>query len=177
MVTRREFLLFLASLMALPTGTAFAKDGNDDNSGSGGGGGGGDDDDHSGSGGGGDDDDDDEDHGGGGGGGGDDDDHGGGDDSGSGSDDEGDDSSGSGGGGKRKDARKARDAVKKGKAAPLREVLKLVRSQYPGRVIKVDVSEKSSNLIYSIKLIDDHNRRMQIRVNANQRRIIGAKFI
>ncbi len=56
-------------------------------------------------------------------------------------------------------------------------MLNLVRSKYPGRVIKVDVSEKGNNLIYSIKLIDDRNRRMQVRVNANQRRIIGAKFI
>jgi uncharacterized membrane protein YkoI len=167
MVARREFLLFLAGLMALPAGTAFAKDGDDDNSGSGGGGG--DDDDHSGSGGGGGDDDDD--HGGGGGGG--DDDDSGGDDNG----DDDEDNGGSGGGGKGKEARKARDAVKSGKVIPLREVLKLVRNKYPGRVIKVDVSEKGNNLIYSIKLIDDRNRRMQIRVNANQRRIIGAKFI
>ena len=133
MLTRREFVLLLAGLMALPAGTAFAKDGDDDNSGSGGG-----DDDNSGSGG----------------------------------DD--DDNSGSG---KRGEARTARDAVKRGKVIPLRDVLKLVRSKYPGRVIKVDVSEKGNSLIYSIKLIDEKNRRMQIRVNANQRKIIGAKFI
>lgn len=158
MLTRREFVLLLAGLMVLPAGTAFAKDGDDDkgddNSGSGGDDDGGDD--HSGSGGGGDDasEDDDNDHGG----------------------DDNDDGSG-GGSGKRGEARKARDAVKKGKVIPLREVLQLVRSKYPGRVIKVDVSENGNNLIYSIKLIDEKSRRMQIRVNANQRRIIGAKFI
>jgi hypothetical protein len=170
MLTRRDLLLLLAGLLAVPASPAFAKKGN--GGGNGGNGGGNDDDD-----------DDDDDNGGGNGGGNDDDD-----------DDDDDDNSGQGGGGgggndddddddkdddkgRKRDAKEARDAVKKGKAASLREVLGLVRGKYPGRVIDVDTSGTSNALIYSIKLIDQRNRRMQIRVNANQRRIIGAKFI
>ena len=107
-------------------------------------------------------------------------DHGGNSGSGGGGNDDDDDHSGDdggGAGGNRGEARKAREAVKRGKVIALRDVLKLVRSKYPGRVIKVDVSDNGNNLIYSIKLIDENNRRMQVRVNANQRRIIGAKFI
>jgi uncharacterized membrane protein YkoI len=140
MLTRRQFLAFLAGLLFLPVAPAYADKGDDDDH----------DDDHDGGG-------DDDDH---------DDDHDGDDDN----DDDGD---------KRetRQAKQARDAVKKGKAASLKEVLRLVRNRYPGRVINVDVSGSSASLIYTIKLIDAKNRRMQIRVNANQRRILGAQFI
>ena len=62
-------------------------------------------------------------------------------------------------------------------AVSLEQAIKAVTDKYPGRVINVGISESGDNLIYSIKLIDLRNRRMQVRVNANQRRIVGAKFI
>jgi uncharacterized membrane protein YkoI len=155
-LTRRQFLLILLGFLSLEAAPAYAKKGgnggNDDDDDDGNSGHGNDDDgyddDNSGHGSGGDDDDDD--------------------------DTEGGDNNDKRGNGK---AKKARDAVKKNKAATLKEILRLVRNRYPGRVIKVDVSGGDANLIYTIKLIDENNRRMQIRVNANQRRIVGAQFI
>jgi uncharacterized membrane protein YkoI len=153
MLTRRQFLLILLGLLSLEAAPAYAKKGGDDD----------DDEDDGNSGHGNDDDGHDDDNSG----------HG------SGGDDDDDDS----GGGDKNDkrgnskAKKARDAVKKNKAATLKEILRMVRNRYPGRVIKVDVSGSDVNLIYTIKLIDEKNRRMQIRVNANQRRIVGAQFI
>lgn len=110
--------------------------------------------------------------------------HGGGDDGGGddgGDDDGGDDGGGDDDGGDDKDRRngkagKAREAVKKGKAASLREVLGLVRRRYPGRILRVDADDAGGGLVYQIRLIDERNRRMDIRVDASLRRIVSAEF-
>lgn len=103
-------------------------------------------------------------------GGGDGGDGGGGDDSSGGGDD--DDHSG-----KDDDSRKAREAVRSGKAASLGEVMGIVRTKYKGEVVRVRLSGSGKNLTYSIRMIDQQNRLVEIRVNAVSRRILSAKVV
>lgn len=153
MTRRRELLLMLlAGSLLLPSPQALADDGGD-----GGGDGGG----HGGDDGGGDGGDN---HGGGSG-----DDNGGDDNHGGGSDDDGDDDQGFGG-----SAGTARDAVSQGQAIPLKDVLKLVKAQYPGQVIHVDVNRSAKGLFYKIQLLDPTNQRIEVTVNATTQTIVQA---
>jgi hypothetical protein len=114
--------------------------------------------------------------GGGGGGGGDSSGGGGGDSSGGGGDSSGggDDDDHSG---KDDDSRKAREAVRSGKAASLGEVMGIVRKKYKGEVVRVRLSGSGKNLTYRIRMIDLENRLLEIRVNAVSRRILSAKVV
>ena len=93
----------------------------------------------------------------------------------------GDDSSGGGDdddhSGKDDDSRKAREAVRSGKAASLGEVMGIVRKKYKGEVVRVRLSGSGKNLTYSIRMIDQQNRLVEIRVNAVSRRILSAKVV
>lgn len=93
-------------------------------------------------------------------------DDGGGDDSSGGRDD--DDNSG-----KDDDSKKARDAVKSGRAASLKEVLSIVSRQYKGEVVRVRLTGSGNNMIYRIRVIDPQNRLLEIRVNAVSRKILA----
>ncbi|MFL0691748.1 MAG: PepSY domain-containing protein [Agrobacterium tumefaciens] len=156
---RRLFILALLSLglaSAIPTSSAWAKDGGDDGDSDDGGGGdsGGSSGDSSGSGRGSDSDDDDDD----------DDDSGKDDDkdddkggredrsgSGRGSDDaDKDDRSGSSR--RERDQKEAREAVKRGEILPLREILKRVDEQGGGRVIAVDLNLQARKPFYTLKV-------------------------
>ena len=101
--------------------------------------------------------------------------------SGDGGDGGGDDSSGGGDdddhSGKDDDSRKAREAVRSGKAASLGEVMGIVRTKYKGEVVRVRLSGSGKNLTYSIRMIDQQNRLVEIRVNAVSRRILSAKVV
>ena len=95
--------------------------------------------------------------------------------------DDGGGSSGSGGGGDRDDGddddQKARAAVARGEAAPLSEILTLVKHKFPGQVVRVRLSGTGADLVYRIRLIDRQNRLIEVRVNAGTRRILGAKGV
>ena len=147
---RRLFILALLSLglaSAIPTSSAWAKDGGDDgdsdDSGK--------DDDSGGSGGSGSDDDDDDDDS------GKDDDK---DDkedrsgSGRGSDDDNrdDDDDRSGSSRRERDQKEAREAVRRGEILPLREILKRVDEQGGGRVIAVDLNMQARKPFYTLKV-------------------------
>ena len=163
MIARRIFLASLVSALA-GTSLAFADggqgggDGGSDNSGSGGGDNGGSDGgDNGGSDGGGDD--------------------GGSDNSGpAGGSDGGSDNSGPGGGnnqGKGKDGQnKARDAVKGGSAAALRDVLRVIKAKYPGEVVSVSLHGGGANLSYRVKLFASDGRRLIIDADARTKRIL-----
>ncbi|MDZ7872390.1 MAG: hypothetical protein U5N27_03980 [Rhizobium sp.] len=154
---RRLFILALLSLglaSAIPTSSAWAKDGGDDGGSDGGGdSGGGGGDDSSGSGGGSDSDDDDDDDSGkdddkddkenrsGSGRGSDDDDR---------DDDDDDDRSGSSR--RERDQKEAREAVRRGEILPLREILKRVDEQGGGRVIAVDLDMQARKPFYTLKV-------------------------
>ena len=159
---RRLFIFTLLSIglaCAIPTSSAWAKDGGDDGGSDGGGDRGGD---SSGSGSGGgsdsDDDDDDDDSG------KDDDkddDKGGQEDrsgSGRGSEeddkdnDDDDDDDRSGSSRRERDQKEAREAVKRGEILPLREILKRVDEQGGGRVIAVDLDMQARKPFYTLKV-------------------------
>lgn len=164
---RRLLMAIAAGLLSLPlaAGTACADDdggnsgGGGDNSGSGGDGG---------SDGGGDDGGNDNSGPGGGGGGDDDggDDHSG---PGDGDDDRDDSASPS-----RNDQERIRDAVSRGDAAPLRDILAAVRRKYRGDIVRIRLSGSGSRMVYRIRVIDDDNRLIEVRVNAKTGKIVGA---
>ncbi len=148
---RRLFILALLSLglaSAIPTSSAWAKDGgddgdsddsgkDDDSGGSGGSGSDDDDDDDSGK----DDDKDDKENRSGSGRGSDDDDR---------DDDDDDDRSGSSR--RERDQKEAREAVRRGEILPLREILKRVDEQGGGRVIAVDLNMQARKPFYTLKV-------------------------
>ncbi|AOG08814.1 PepSY domain-containing protein [Agrobacterium sp. RAC06] len=143
---RRLFILALLSLglaSAIPTSSAWAKDGGDDgdsdDSGK--------DDDSGGSGGSGSDDDDDDDSG-------KDDDKEDRSGSGRGSDDDNrdDDDDRSGSSRRERDQKEAREAVRRGEILPLREILKRVDEQGGGRVIAVDLNMQARKPFYTLKV-------------------------
>lgn len=165
-LSRRQALLALAcallGLAGLSDG-AFAKNGGGGGSGGGGSSGGGSGSSGKGGDGGGDD-------GGGDNGGGDD---GGGDDGG-GDDGGGNDNSGKG---NHRDQKRAKDALKNGKARPLPEILQAVSGQYPGKVIDVRLNRRSDVLMYDVKLITPEGKLIRVRVNAASGTIVGIKGI
>lgn len=170
MVERRKFitLLLAGTLLAAVPQAAHADEGSgsdggdDDHSGSGGG----DDDGSSGSGGG------DDGNSGPGGGGGDDGNSGPG---GGGGDD---DNSGPGGGDAEddeKDRQAASKAVREGKAAPLRELLRIVKEKYPGDVVDVKLKRAGRNMTYRVRVLDRHGRILTLSVDAASKRITRAQ--
>jgi len=166
MLNRRTFLLLMTSLagtgVLAATTPAYAKDGDGGKGGDGGGGDGG---------GGGDD---------GGGGGGDDgggnSGHGGGDDKGGdddgrdgdrGDDDRDDDKNDD------EDDDRIRDAVKRGEAESLRNILPVVRRKYPGKVVRIRLTGVGRRRTYRIRVIDSSNQLFEVRVDAQSGRIMG----
>jgi uncharacterized membrane protein YkoI len=171
-ITRRRALSLLAAAIfgvALRSAAARADDdggsddGDSDNSGSGSGGGGG----NSGSGGSGG-------SGGGGGSGGDDND-----DNDDDSDDDNDDSDRSGSSRSSDndddDDDRIRAAVRGGEAAPLRDILAVVRESYRGKIVNIRLTGSGSRLAYRIRLLDNANRLIELRVNAKTRKITSVR--
>jgi hypothetical protein len=155
MVERRKFitLLLAGTLLAAVPQAAHADEGSgsdggdDDHSGSGGGGG---DDGNSGPGGGGDD------------------------NSGPGGGD--DDNSGPGGGDDdEKDRQAASKAVREGRAAPLRELLRIVKENYPGEVVDVKLHRAGRTMTYRVRVLDRHGRLLTLSVDAASKRITRAQ--
>ena len=148
MVQRRKFitLLLAGTLLAAVPQAAHA----DEGSGSDGG-----DDDHSGSGG------------------------GGGDDGNSGSGGGGDDDNSGPGGGDAEDDEKDRQAaskaVREGRAAPLRELLRIVKEKYPGDVVDVKLRRAGRTMTYRVRVLDRHGRLLTLSVDAASKRITRAQ--
>lgn len=73
------------------------------------------------------------------------------------------------------DQTRALDAVKNNHAASLKEILAIVHQQYAGDVVQVSLTGSGENLIYRIKLIDQDNHLIEVRVNAHSRLIVSVK--
>ena len=96
---------------------------------------------------------------------------------GDGGDDDGGDGGGddnSGEGNANDEGQKIRNAVRDGNAASLKEILAVVRQKFKGQVVRVRVAGAGTRIVYNIRLLDEQNRLINIRVNANSRRIISA---
>ncbi len=76
---------------------------------------------------------------------------------------------------KDKDDDKIRDAVARGDAEPLKDILKAVRQRYKGKVVNIRLAGEGRNLQYRIKLIDANDRLIEVRVNARTARIVGSR--
>ena len=166
-LTRRRMAAALAILLACGTTGSWSKDG-DSGGGSGGGdsGGGGSGSGDSGGGGSGKSgsDDRDDDNGGHGRGGDDDADHGDG-------DDRGDDDSRD-----RLDHDYARRGVARGELVPLAAILQRVRSERPGRVVKVDLLRQGrTGAVYRVVVIGERNERWQVFVDARRNSILKTR--
>lgn len=93
-------------------------------------------------------------------------------------DDRGDDHSGRNDDDSRDDDRDKdaiRNAVRKGEAAPLRDILSMVRNTYQGEVVRIRLTKRKGNFVYFIRMIDPKNRVVDIRVNAQTRQIMDVK--
>ncbi len=105
------------------------------------------------------------------------DDSGGGD---SGSDDSGGDDSGadsSDDGDTDDDQDEARQAVARGEATALRDILLTVRKKYAGEIVHVDLKKRFNRLVYMIKLIDPSGKLLLVRIDARNGAILGVQRI
>lgn len=106
----------------------------------------------------------------------------GGDDHDSGDDDGGEDDGGGDGSGQDGDGDDDEDTedeqatalagVGSGEAAPLRDILKIVRKAYPGEVVRIRTQRRGKDLIYRIRILDSSSRLIDIRISAISRRIL-----
>lgn len=56
--------------------------------------------------------------------------------------------------------------VRSGNAAPLREILDIVRKSYDGEIVHVSLSGSGASLTYGIRLLDKSSKILDLRVNA-----------
>ncbi|MEQ1521136.1 MAG: PepSY domain-containing protein [Aestuariivirga sp.] len=108
----------------------------------------------------------------------------GGGDSGGGDSDSGSDNSGHGNNnddddddGKDDDRDEVREAVRRGEATALRDILAKVKKKYAGEIVHVGLKKRSNRLVYTIKLIDRTGMLMLVRVDARNGTIIGEQGI
>ena len=68
----------------------------------------------------------------------------------------------------------AREAVRRGEALPLREVLRRVRDDYPGRVLRVqfEYDERFELWVYDIRMLFDDNRLLRLKVDALNAKVL-----
>ena len=71
--------------------------------------------------------------------------------------------------------RRARDAVTAGEVLPLSAVLGIVRSQFSGRVMDVDLKQRGQSMVYQVKLLTPDGQLMRISVDARSGQIRSVK--
>ena len=75
------------------------------------------------------------------------------------------------------DYQKARAAVRNGQAASLKDILRIVRGKYSGKVVRVRLTGSGSGLLYRIRLLTANNQVIEIRVNAVTGQIVGTRGV
>ena len=68
---------------------------------------------------------------------------------------------------------KAREAVAEGRAAPLRELLEIVQSRYPGEVIGVKLQARGESLVYRVRILERGGHLITVGIDAVSRRIMA----
>ena len=68
-----------------------------------------------------------------------------------------------------------RDAVKRGDAASLRDILAAIRKRFKGEIVRIRLTGSGRNLVYRVRLIERSGRVIDLRVNARTRRIIDVR--
>lgn len=79
--------------------------------------------------------------------------------------------------GKDDDQDEVREAVRRGEATALRDILAKVKKKYAGEIVHVGLRKRSNRLVYTIKLIDRTGMLMLVRVDARNGTIIGEQGI
>lgn len=69
---------------------------------------------------------------------------------------------------------RARDALRSGQIRPLNEVLSVVQSRYPGRVMDVDL-QKGPRWVYRVKLLTRGGDVMVVAVDARTTQILSVR--
>jgi uncharacterized membrane protein YkoI len=62
--------------------------------------------------------------------------------------------------------------VGSGEAAPLKDILQIVRKAYPGEVVRIRTQRRGKDLIYRIRILDSSSRLIDVRISAISRRIL-----
>jgi hypothetical protein len=84
-----------------------------------------------------------------------------------GSDNDGDnDSGGDSNSGKAKDQDRAQDAVAAGKAAPLLTLKEFLKSNYPGKILKIDLNKRFGSYVYKVRILQEGNRVKSLTLDA-----------
>ena len=73
------------------------------------------------------------------------------------------------------DSSVAREAVRNGNAATLKEILAIVKSKYDGDAVKISLRGQGVDLTYRVKMLGRDGRLFEIQVNAVSRRITRTK--
>jgi uncharacterized membrane protein YkoI len=68
-----------------------------------------------------------------------------------------------------------RDAVKRGDAASLRDILAAIRKRFKGEIVRIRLTGSGRNLVYRIRLIETGGQVIDVRVSARTRRIIDIR--
>lgn len=71
----------------------------------------------------------------------------------------------------------AREAVRRGEALPLREVLRRLRHDYPGRVLRVqfEYDDRFGVWVYDIRMLFDENRLLRLKVDALTAEVLAVR--
>lgn len=67
---------------------------------------------------------------------------------------------------------RARRAVERGEALPLREVLARLGDELPGRVVEIEFDREDGRWVYELKVIDAAGRLLEVYVDARTARIL-----
>jgi uncharacterized membrane protein YkoI len=73
------------------------------------------------------------------------------------------------------DHERALQAMEAGEIKPLVQILDLLKAQEPGRVLEVELEEKSDRWVYEIKMIQNQGRVREFKVDAKTGFIIKVK--
>ena len=68
---------------------------------------------------------------------------------------------------------RANAAVARGQARPLREIVKLVQSRHPGRLIEVGFNEDTGKGVYWLRMVSGNGALQTVTVDAASGRITG----
>jgi uncharacterized membrane protein YkoI len=67
----------------------------------------------------------------------------------------------------------ARKAVAEGRAAPLRELLAILRKHYPGEVVGVKLQAHGDSLVYRVRILEHGGHLITVGIDAISRRIVA----
>ncbi len=69
----------------------------------------------------------------------------------------------------------ARRLVESGEVLPLQTILDKYRTDYPGRVIEVELEKKHGRIIYEIEIIDDRGEVRELYIDARNGELLRDK--